>query len=119
MDAYIKGMIEALKKQDFKSASDSLEKLREVVPESMKKGYISALTGIVSAVQSNDPNSLIVKAMKGEMLKKDLEVIRKDFKSYSENIFRMSEERSYSRAWYDILSIMLDKRKVGLEKHIK
>jgi len=112
MDIFIKGLIEASKRQDMKSASDNLEKLREVVPDSMKEGYLSALAGLISAVQNNDPNSLFLKAIKGEILKKDLEEIRKDFKNCSEEKFRTSEERSYLRAWYDILSIMLDKRKI-------
>jgi hypothetical protein len=119
MDTYIKGIIEAVKRQDMRAASENLEKLREVVPENMRDGYVSALSGMMNAVQGNDPNSLFLKVIKGEMLKRETEEIRKDFKKRSEEPFRAPEERAFQRAWYDILSIMLDKRKVGLEKLVK
>lgn len=113
----MKLFIEALKKGDTKKASDIVDQFTEST--TYDKGYKKALTGIVSAVENKEMNSLFFKMISGLLTKKRLEEQRRESRRIAEEAFRPAFERGYEKAWYDILSIFLGKKKVGLDKHVE
>ena len=118
MDSIIvKVLLEALKKRDTKKASEIVEK----IPDSndFEKGYKKALRGLIAAVENNELNSFFMKMLSNQLTKKTMDSQRMESKKISSESFRPSLERGYERAWYDVLSIFLGKKKVGLEKHIE
>lgn len=118
MDSIIvKVLLEALKKRDTKKASEIVEK----IPDSndFEKGYKKALRGLIAAVENKELNSFFMKMLSNQLTKKTMDSQRMESKKISSESFRPSLERGYERAWYDVLSIFLGKKKVGLEKHIE
>lgn len=113
----IKLFIEALKKGDTKKASELLERVKAETEHG--KGYRKALSGIVASVENNEMNSLFMKMLSGDITKKSMEERRKTSRTMARETFRPAFERGYERAWYDVLSIFLGKKKVGLEKHVE
>jgi hypothetical protein len=113
----IKLFIEALKKGDTKKA---VELLDTVKPETAyTRGYKKALSGIVAAVENSEMNSLFSKMLSGDITKRSIEERRRTSRTMAKEVFRPAFERGYEKAWYDVLSIFLGKKKVGLEKHVK
>ncbi len=113
----IKLFIEALKKGDTKKASDLLNGITPGTP--YDKGYKKALSGIVASVENNEMNSLFLKMLLGVATKKSMEERRRTSRTMAKDMFRPAFERGYEKAWYDVLSIFLGKKKVGLEKHVE
>ncbi|MBU7043449.1 MAG: hypothetical protein HXS47_07635 [Theionarchaea archaeon] len=113
----VKVLLEALKKGDTKKASEIVEK----IPDSndFEKGYKKALRGLLAAVENKEPNSFFMKMLSDQLTKKTMDSQRMESKKKSSESFRPPMERGYERAWYDVLSIFLGKKKVGLEKHIE
>ncbi|MFQ6088535.1 MAG: hypothetical protein ACE5K0_06505 [Candidatus Methanofastidiosia archaeon] len=99
-----------------KKALEFLEKNFKVENE-LQRGYLRALKGILSAKNSNDPNSLYNKIKSSEFTKKYLNSLRREYKKKARQNFRPKEERGYNAAWYDVLSIILEKKKIGLDKY--
>ena len=113
----VKLFIEALKKGDTKKA---VELVGTVTPETAyAKGYKKALSGIVAAVENSEMNSLFSKMLSGDITKKSMEERRRASRTMAKDVFRPASERGYEKAWYDVLSIFLGKKKVGLEKHVE
>lgn len=113
----IKLFIEALKKGDTKKAAELLDTVK---PETAyTRGYKKALSGIVAAVENSEMNSLFSKMLSGDITKKSMEERRRTSRTMAKDVFRPAFERGYEKAWYDVLSIFLGKKKVGLEKHVK
>lgn len=113
----LKLLLEALKKEDTRKASDILNGAANATE--YDKGYKKALSGIVAAVENKEANSLFLRMMSGAVTKKILEEQRRQSREISRETFRPASERGYEKAWYDILSIFLGKKKVGLEKHVE
>ena len=113
----IKSLIESLKKGDTKKASEIVEGI--LTPDGFKRGYKKALTGLITAVENKELNSFFVKMISDQLTKKSLESQRMESKKISSESFRPVFERGYERAWYDILSVYMGKKKVGLEEHIE
>jgi hypothetical protein len=113
----IKTLLESLKKGDTKKASEIVEGIP--APDDFKKGYKKALTGLIAAVENKEVNSLCVKMISDQLTKKSMESQRMESKKISSESFRPASERGYERAWYDIFSIYMGKKKVGLEEHIE
>ena len=113
----LKLLLEALKKGDTKKASDLLNKAADTTE--YDRGYKKALSGIVAAVENDEVNSLFLRMVSGAVTKKSLEEQRKQSRKTSQETFRPASERGYEKAWYDILSIYLGKKKVGLEEHVE
>jgi hypothetical protein len=113
----LKLFIEALKKQDTKEASEILDTL--AITTDIDRGYKKALTGILAAVENKEVNSLFIKMLSESLTKKSMEEQRQESRRVWREAFRPAAERGYEKAWYDILSIFLGKKKVGLEKHVE
>ena len=113
----LKLFVEALKKGDIKKALDMLE--RAAATDEYQKGYKKALLGIVTSVENKEMNSLFFKMISETVTKKSLEEQRRQSKKMSQDTFRPASEQGYERAWYDVLSIYLGKKKVGLDKHVE
>ncbi len=113
----LKLLLEALKKGDTKKASDLLTKAADATE--YDRGYKKALSGIVAAVENDEVNSLFLRMVSGAVTKKSLEEQRRQSRKIFQETFRPASERGYEKAWYDILSIYLGKKKVGLEEHVE
>jgi len=113
----LKLFVEALKKGEIRKASDILE--RVAASDEYQKGYKKALLGIVTSVENKEMNSLFFKMISETVTKKSLEEQRRQSKKMSQDTFRPTSEQGYERAWYDVLSIYLGKKKVGLDKHVE
>ena len=113
----IKLFIEALKKGDARKASELAAALPAVTD--YDRGYKKALTGIIAAVENREVNSLFLRVISGSITKKGMEEHRRESRKIAAEAFRPSEERGYEKAWYDILSIFLGKKKVGLDRHVE
>jgi hypothetical protein len=107
--------LDALKKGDSKKASELADTITG--KDDYHRGYRKALSGIVASVENKEVNSLFVKMISGGLTKKKMEEQRRNSKKISKERFRPASERGYEKAWYDILSIFLGKKKVGLDKH--
>lgn len=113
----MKLFIEALKKGDTKKAAEMLETFTSTTDHD--RGYKKALTGIVASVENKEVNSLFLKIISGSVTKKSMEEQRRQSRRMAAEAFRPASERGYEKAWYDVLSIYLGKKKVGLDKHIQ
>ncbi len=113
----LKLFVEALKKGDIKKASDMLEQI--AASDEYQRGYKKALLGIVTSVENKEMNSLFFKMISETVTKKSLEEQRRQSKKMSQDTFRPASEQGYEKAWYDVLSIYLGKKKVGLDKHLE
>jgi hypothetical protein len=113
----VKLFVDALTKGNTKKASELLEKC--TVKTDFDAGYKRALSGIAASVENQEVNSLFVKMISGALPKKHMEEHRMKSKKISAESFRPAAERGYEKAWYDVLSIFLGKKKVGLDKHVE
>lgn len=113
----LKLFLEALKKGDTKKASEQLT--GSTPATEYERGYRKALEGIIASVDNNEVNSLFVKMVSHAVTKKGLEAQRRKSRKTAQQSFRPASERGYEKAWYDILSIFLGKKKVGLEKLVE
>lgn len=113
----MKLFMEALKKRDAKKASEMVNQFAGSTD--YEKGYRKALTGIVASVENKEVNSFFLKMISESLTKKRLEEQRRESRRIAEEAFRPAFERGYEKAWYDILSIFLGKKKVGLDKHVE
>ena len=111
-DVETKRILEALKRGDTKNAREVLENIGDGV-------YKGILGAMINSMETKEVNSLVFKILNDEMLKKDVEDLRRNFRIKSTQKFRFSEEREFFKAWYDILSIFLERKKVGLEEYEK
>ncbi len=112
----LKLFLEALKKGDARKASEIAETVPVVTD--FDAGYKKALKGMVASVENKEVNSLFSKMVSGTLTKKSLEDHRRESRKMSSESFRPASERGYEKAWYDVLSIFLEKKKVGLEEYI-
>ncbi|KYK38608.1 MAG: hypothetical protein HXS46_11350 [Theionarchaea archaeon] len=113
----LKLFLEALKKGDTKKAT---EQLTERIPATeYERGYRRALEGMIASIDNNEVNSLFVKMVSHAVTKKNLEEQRRKSRKTAQEPFRPVSERGYEKAWYDILSIFLGKKKVGLERLVE
>lgn len=113
----LKLFLEALKKGDTKKAT---EQLTERIPATeYERGYRRALEGMIASIDNNEVNSLFVKMVSHAVTKKNLEKQRRKSRKTAQEPFRPVSERGYEKAWYDILSIFLGKKKVGLERLVE
>jgi hypothetical protein len=113
----LKVLLEALKKGDTKKATEIVEKIPH--SDEYNKGYKKALGGLLAAVENKEPNSFFMKMLSDQLTKKTMDSERMKSKKISSESFRPLMEQGYEQAWYDILSIFLGKKKVGLDKHIE
>jgi hypothetical protein len=113
----LKLFLDALKRGDSKKASEFIDSLAG--EDDYHRGYRKALSGIIASVENKEVNSLFVKMISGDLTKTKMEEQRRNSRKVSKERFRPASERGYEKAWYDILSIFLGKKKVGLDKHIE
>ncbi|MGD2249922.1 MAG: hypothetical protein PVF58_16055 [Candidatus Methanofastidiosia archaeon] len=117
MDAIqLKLFIDSLTKGNTRKASDILDTV--TLATEHEKGYKRALSGILSSVENEEASSLFFQMVSGALTKKRMEEHRKQSRKMAKDVFRPASERGYEKAWYDILSIFLGKKKVGLDKHV-
>jgi len=113
----MKLFLEALKKGDTKKAAEIVSEIKNSTE--YDRGYKKALTGIIASVENKEVNSLFPKMISEKVTKKNLEEQRRESRRISHEAFRPASERGYEKAWYDIITIFLGKKKVGLEEHVE
>lgn len=87
-------------------AKEVLDSAREI--ESMIQGYRRAMKGVVSSLDEKRDLTLARKIVDGEFKKDKLRDILEEMKTKAKQDFRLPDERGFSRAWADILKVVLD-----------
>ncbi|KXB01189.1 hypothetical protein AKJ41_02405 [candidate division MSBL1 archaeon SCGC-AAA259O05] len=72
-------------------------------------GYIHALEGIVSGLDSDRGQTLPRKIAEGKYTKEELEETKEQMERRSSQEFRPEGERSFYKAWSDILLPLIEK----------
>ena len=84
-DVETKKILEALKRGDTKNAREVLENIGDGV-------YKGILGAMINSMETNEVNSLVFKILKDEMLKKDVEDLRRNFRIKNYRSFKQSKK---------------------------
>ncbi|EEB73939.1 hypothetical protein [Thermococcus sp. AM4] len=102
--------LRALLRRDFSRAKGHMEKLQKIAGnDEWGRGYSKAVTGFLSAIQDNDPDSLVVQLLKEHDRKKAEEVLER-FEQILRQEFRDEYERGYFTAWVEFLKAYLSQK---------
>lgn len=102
--------LRALLRRDFSRAKGHLEKLQKIAGnDEWGRGYSKAVSGFLSAIQDNDPDSLIVQLINEHNLEK-AEALLRHFESILRHEFRDEYEKGYYTAWVELLKAYLSQK---------
>lgn len=105
MEIDISPFVKSIKRRDFKGASDWLEAKKSELDlkEGFWSGYVWALGGMLSAIQTSQELSVIKRLVEGKPENGELEKLRREIKSRSSLKFRPDDEKGFDTAWLDFL----------------
>ena len=75
------------------------------------EGYKRALEGVLESMNSDNDLTLPRQMSEGKISVEKLEKIRDEMEEMASQEFRPGEERGYSKAWTDIISVILEDEK--------
>ncbi|ASJ02404.1 hypothetical protein A3L09_03625 [Thermococcus profundus] len=102
--------LRALLRRDFSKAKVHLEKLQKMAGnDEWGRGYARAVNGFLSAIQDNDPDSLIVQLI-NEHDREKAEKLMEHFESILKHEFRDDYEKGYYTAWVEFLKAYLSQK---------
>ncbi|MGC8816262.1 MAG: hypothetical protein ACP5PX_00365 [Candidatus Hadarchaeum sp.] len=102
----IKPLVKLMKKRDLKGARDWLEANRGKIDpnDEFARGYLLALQGMVSALESGGELAAINKVLEKKYSGEQIAEIISETRSRIAQKFRPADERGFNTAWVDILS---------------
>jgi len=103
----LKPFVEALKKKDVKKARESLEDMENKLnlKDEFWCGYHLALCGMISAIESGDELSLILKMLGRTIPGESLQKLTQQIQERVSQLFRPEDEIGFSTAWVDALQL--------------
>ena len=103
----LKPFVEALKKKDVKKARESLEDMENKLnlKDEFWCGYHLALCGMISAIESGDELSLILKMLGRTIPGESLQKLTQQIQERVSQPFRPEDEIGFSTAWVDALQL--------------
>lgn len=106
MDVDINSLIKLMKKRDIKGAREWLETTRAKINtgDEFVKGYLLALQGMVSALESGGELSVIIKVLENKYSEVQIAEIIRDFKARLEQKFRPADELGFDTAWLEVIN---------------
>ena len=101
----VKSFVSLLKKEDARRAREWLElnKVNVNPGNEFERGYLLALQGMVSALESGGELSAINKILKSKYDPTQVADIVKDAKAKLSQKFRLDDERGFYQAWMDVI----------------
>ncbi|MEM3420874.1 MAG: hypothetical protein QW835_06395 [Candidatus Hadarchaeum sp.] len=105
MEIDLKPLIKLMKKKDVKGAKEWLEATRSKTNsgDEFTKGYLLALQGMVSAMESGGELSTINKVLEKNYGEQIAEILN-EAKTRTAQKFRPADERGFDTAWIDVLN---------------
>ncbi|MGQ9788111.1 MAG: hypothetical protein ACUVQM_02180 [Candidatus Hadarchaeaceae archaeon] len=99
-------LIKLMKKRDIKGAREWLEESRNKINagDGFMRGYLLALQGMVSALESGGELSTINKVLEKKYSNEQIAEIINEAKGRISQKFRAADERGFDTAWIDVLS---------------
>ncbi|MEM4202215.1 MAG: hypothetical protein QW786_03305 [Candidatus Hadarchaeum sp.] len=106
MDIDIKPLIKLMKKRDVKGAKEWLEAALSMTNsgDEFARGYLLALEGMVSAMESGGELSTINKVLEKNYSSEQIAEIISEAKTRIAQKFRPTDERGFDTAWIDVLN---------------
>ncbi len=99
----------SLMRKDTKKIKDNIKLIKKVLGASKwEKGYLLALNGIISSVDTNDVQTLAYKLAEQKLSKSEIKEALADSKRIVDQSFRPDFERGYELAWIDLLKHVKD-----------
>lgn len=101
----VKPFVGLLKKEDAKRAREWLElnKGNANPTDEFERGYLLALQGMASALESGGELSTINKILKKRYALEQVNDVVKDAKAKLSQKFRLEDERGFHKAWIDVI----------------
>ncbi len=103
----LKLFVAALRKKDVKKARESLDDMEKKLnlKDEFWRGYHLALHGMVSAIESGDELSLILKMFNGKTSEENVQKFMKQIQERVSQTFRPADELGFNTAWADALQL--------------
>lgn len=108
----LEGFVEAFLGRNLKKAKEQLDSaLIDLDPsDEFVKGYKLALQGMISALEGGDELSVARRLVEGRLEGEEIKKLLKQFRSRASARFRPKRERGFSRAWVEVLELILKSR---------
>lgn len=108
----VRQFIESLKRKDTKRAREWLEinKVNLSSGSEFEEGYLLALQGMISALESSNELSAITKLLDKKYEPKQVAQLVREAKARISQKFRPDDERGFDAAWVDVLRTLSGER---------
>lgn len=111
MKSDLKPFVDAILEKNAKSAREKLEEIcqKPDLTGEIWRGYRLALQGMVAALETGDELTLIRRIVDGKCLRENIQELIRQMRDKTSQEFRPEDERGFSKAWMDVLQILLEK----------
>jgi hypothetical protein len=102
----IKPLVKSLKKRDIKGAREWLEANQNQLRsgDEFTRGYLLALQGMVSALESGSELATVNKVLEGKYSAEQIAEIIREAKNRISQKFRPRDEQGFDTAWVEVLN---------------
>lgn len=108
----IKPFVKLIKHADAKKSKEWLEANKEVLDtkDEFYKGYLLALQGMISALESGVGLSVVSKILEKKYAQEQVAELSKRAKSRAVQKFRAKDEQGFNAAWVDFLNELSEEK---------